>query len=575
MIVAVAPTAVLNEDFEGGGDGFTVMTTAGSGWSRGTPDSVSPGGTIDSGNGAASGSGNCWGTNLGAYAGGTGDPGYYAVPTTTCLRSAPIDLTGVTSPQLSFAQAFDLFDPDDEAIVNIIDDTTDTIIAPAVYTVPNGSSGWASSPTIDLSAGIGQIVRIEWCLTGTGGGSDDYLGWYVDDVAVTASTSGGITLKNLTDSTETQIALYDPAVAIVGTSLTLTPAAALEVGKRYAVQIAADALTDFSGNPFGGILDDSFWNFTVEKTLVSAFDTRADTNSALPLDQTSTTDLAIGPVSIGRYFRSYLTFDLSGASPAAGDTTLVLSPAGVENNTSSVPQTLTLFVLGADWNGATQPWPDGTAVATINFTPRTSGDDNRGISFSSAALTTAFNNALGGNLYLGIKSDAEGADARSFLWLAGAEEPDFTGYEPRLNYTLATGEGTFADWITGKPGVNGKTGLNDDPDGDGIDNGVENFFGTEPGEFSVGLVAGTVNPVAGTFTFTHPQGSLAGDLTRRYRWSTDLATFHDDGASSGGTTVNFSTLPDPPEAGTPTTVTATVTGAPVQKLFVRVEVTQN
>lgn len=103
---------------------------------------------------------------------------------------------------------------------------------------------------------------------------------------------------------------------------------------------------------------------------------------------------------------------------------------------------------------------------------------------------------------------------------------------------------------------------------DGNDNGVGNFFGTEPGVFSEGLVVGTVNAGAGTFTFTHPQGTLASDLTAAYRWSTDLGTFHDDGAGSGGTTVSFATVPDPVVPGTPTTVTATatvtVTGTPVQ-----------
>jgi hypothetical protein len=90
-ITVPAPT-LLTFDFEATNGGFTVATTAGSPWAYGTPDSLSPGGTIDRGNGAESGGGSCWGTNLGAYAGGTGDPGYYAVPTTSCLRSAPAQL---------------------------------------------------------------------------------------------------------------------------------------------------------------------------------------------------------------------------------------------------------------------------------------------------------------------------------------------------------------------------------------------------------------------------------------------------------------------------------------------------
>jgi hypothetical protein len=397
--------------------------------------------------------------------------------------------------------------------------------------------------------------------------------------------SGNIRIKNLSTSSTMVIPVGAPQVSISGNTLTIDPTTDLGWADDYAIQIDAGAIKDVTGNAFGGILDDTTWNFTVAGTKVlAASDDRVDTQFTSPpdslLDNTRVTDMAVGPVSSTRYFRSYLTFDLSGASAASGETTLVLSsaPSGSastanEGNTSSVAQTFTLFVLDSDWNGAPFPGPEGTAVATINFTPA-SGNDNRGISFTSAALTTAFNNAVavGGNLHLGIKSDAEGTDARSFLFLGSMED---VGLEPRLNYTVASGGNTFANWITGKPGVGSQTAVGDDPDGDGNGNGVENFFGTEPGVFSAGVVAGTLNPGTGTFTFTHPQGSLASDLTATYRWSTDLVNFHDDGASIGGTTVSFSTLPNPVVPGTPTTVTATVSGTPVQKLFVRVEVTQN
>jgi hypothetical protein len=84
-----------------------------------------------------------------------------------------------------------------------------------------------------------------------------------------------------------------------------------------------------------------------------------------------------------------------------------------------------------------------------------------------------------------------------------------------------------------------------------------------------------VNSGAGTFTFTHPQGTLAGDLTAAYQWSKDLQSFNADGVTDGGgTQVDFSVQLDTPVAGT-TTVTATVTGTAASKLFVGVKVTQN
>jgi hypothetical protein len=131
---------------------------------------------------------------------------------------------------------------------------------------------------------------------------------------------------------------------------------------------------------------------------------------------------------------------------------------------------------------------------------------------------------------------------------------------------------TYADWISDPAFGLGAADrdLDDDSDGDGIDNGVENFFGTHPGEFSQGLAAISVGE--GTFTFTHPQGTLASDLSATYRWSADLATFHLHGETSGGTTVNFTTQPDTPVAGT-TTVTAAVAGTLPGRLFFDVKVT--
>jgi hypothetical protein len=145
-----------------------------------------------------------------------------------------------------------------------------------------------------------------------------------------------------------------------------------------------------------------------------------------------------------------------------------------------------------------------------------------------------------------------------------------------LTYEVGSGGGNnFNDWIAGF-NVGAQNGLGDDPDGDGVDSGVENFFGTEPDSFTQGLVPGTVDTGAGTFTFTHPQtGTIADDLSAAYRWSKDLQSFNADGAADGaGTQVDFAVQLNTPQAGT-TTVTATVTGTATDRIFVDVEVTQN
>jgi hypothetical protein len=176
---------ILAENFEAGDGGFTFSSTAGTDWTHGAPTSGSagspnPGGFVDSGNG---GSTNCWGT-------GIGNPGYYDVPTTdSCLRSPNIDLTGVTGAQLTFAEALDLEGSSTTAVLKLRNAVGDVEIM-TVYTASDSNSSSAAweaangGNPIDLSAGDGQTVYLQWCLSG--GSGLDYMGWYIDDVVISA-----------------------------------------------------------------------------------------------------------------------------------------------------------------------------------------------------------------------------------------------------------------------------------------------------------------------------------------------------------------------------------------------------
>jgi hypothetical protein len=149
---------------------------------------------------------------------------------------------------------------------------------------------------------------------------------------------------------------------------------------------------------------------------------------------------------------------------------------------------------------------------------------------------------------------------RTYRWTISGLTPPHADYR-RIDAAAfavvpAGGGNNYADWIANYPGVGGQTGINDDPDGDGVGNGVENFFGTDPGAFSPGLIAGTAN-----------------DLTAAYRWSTDLTTFHGNGETdTAGTRVDFSTRANTPEPGL-TTVAASVAGTSPARLFLTVETT--
>jgi hypothetical protein len=86
-----------------------------------------------------------------------------------------------------------------------------------------------------------------------------------DDDVETAT--GDITIRNLTDATQTVISLPGPDadgfVSVVDNVLTINPTANLLPGKNYAVRIDAGAIKNVVGYNYAGIADDTTWNFTV------------------------------------------------------------------------------------------------------------------------------------------------------------------------------------------------------------------------------------------------------------------------------------------------------------------------
>lgn len=173
----VPPPPLLSTDFEDDDGGFTVATLGGTAWAHGAPNSPTQGGgAVTAG---AGGSAKCWATNL---------TGGYVASTDTSLRSPVIDLTSVTSATLSFAKSVDS-QAGHTLEVNVIDDTTDTVIANIIPATEDGNtsvSPWETVAPVALPpAAYGQAIRIEWRFVGDGNGS--YNGAYIDNVEVVES----------------------------------------------------------------------------------------------------------------------------------------------------------------------------------------------------------------------------------------------------------------------------------------------------------------------------------------------------------------------------------------------------
>lgn len=111
-------------------------------------------------------------------------------------------------------------------------------------------------------------------------------------------------------------------------------------------------------------------------------------------------------------------------------------------------------------------------------------------------------------------------------------------------------------------------GFDADPDGDNLTNGIEAWFGTDPGKFNAGVSNITSNS---TTVFTHPHNTNPPDnISCSYRWSPNLVTWYAadalDGPPGGARVTAV-----PVTVGNITTVSVTASEA-LPHLFLRAEV---
>jgi len=215
--------------------------------------------------------------------------------------------------------------------------------------------------------------------------------------------TGSIQIVNLDDAASTitiDAASPGAQASIDAKTLTVNPAANLNVDGHYSIQIAATALVDSYGNPFAGVADQ---RFTTIKTQTITFDALASKiygDAAYTLSGTSNSGLTV----------SYASSDLDVATVSGnqvtivgtGKTTITASQSGngiylaatdVSQDLTVAPKTLTIAGL----SGVNKEY-DGTNVAILSGTASLNGvvtGDAGNVSLSGSATAMFANKNVG------------------------------------------------------------------------------------------------------------------------------------------------------------------------------------
>lgn len=241
------------------------------------------------------------------------------------------------------------------------------------------------------------------------------------------------------------------------------------------------------------------------------------------------------------------------------------------HSTRALAQASTYYTLRASVGVRDQPLSygnlrleltaNGVVVAAKTFTKAMldtmRGGDSAG-TFTAVSVHWTTGQTIAPNQPLAIRVVKEGGPGT----VVDFDRVELTS-SPTVDYETWIGNPAFRIGVTDRD-------FDDDPDGDLLPNGIEAWFGTDPGTCNPGLAAAAFQ--VSSMSFTHPQNPTAPvGLSGFYQWSPNLVDWSTSGdGAAGGASVTLS----PTTLGNLTTVQA-VASEPMPQLFFRVAVRRN
>jgi probable HAF family extracellular repeat protein len=245
--------------------------------------------------------------------------------------------------------------------------------------------------------------------------------------------------------------------------------------------------------------------------------------------------------------------DAAGALSAYENAETAAQAAGSGITAPALVVTLTHGLINTEQATRTQPGPAslrarifnagdvGAENVTVELVLEPATGPVHPFSLSTAAVASVGTLAPGQSVdvtWSGIATDVSGSGigsvaAYTFTIQANGARAEGAGG----GFEVVSEQSTFAEWVAGFSGLGGQNGFTDDPDLDGLQSGLEKFFGLHPGDpagFGLRLLSGS----GGLPLLEHTRAPEFGsDATTTYEWSLDLRNWHPSGALTSGVSV--------------------------------------